>query len=41
MRKRLKRITEEISTLSTSLPAASWDATILVAMDDHRMDLLR
>ena len=40
MRKRLRRITEEICTLSTSLPA-SWESSILVAVDDERMDMLR
>ncbi|GAX74518.1 hypothetical protein CEUSTIGMA_g1967.t1 [Chlamydomonas eustigma] len=40
MRKRLKRITEELSTLSTSLPI-SWESTILVAVDEERMDVLR
>ena len=40
MLRRLKRITEEISTMSTSLPA-SWDSCIFVAVDDERMDVLR
>jgi ubiquitin-protein ligase len=40
MRKRLRRITEEVSTLSTSLPAA-FDSSICLAVDTGRMDLLR
>ncbi|KAG1669885.1 hypothetical protein FOA52_002411 [Chlamydomonas sp. UWO 241] len=40
MRKRLKRITEEISTLSTSLPL-NWESAILVAVDSDRIDVLR
>eukprot|EP00798_Chlamydomonas_sp_ICE-L_P026983 gene26984-8998_t len=40
MRRRLKRITEEISTLSTSLPL-SWESSVFVAVDEERMDVLR
>lgn len=40
VRKRLRRITEEISTLSTSLPL-SWESSICVAVDTERMDVLR
>ena len=40
MRKRLRRITEEVSTLATSLPAA-FDSCICLAVDSERMDLLR
>lgn len=37
---RLRRLTKEISTLSTQLPVA-WESSILVAVDNHRMDALR
>ncbi len=40
MRRRLRRITEELSTLSTSLPI-TLDSTILLAVDPHRLDMLR
>lgn len=40
MRKRLRWITQEVSTLSTSLPA-HLDSTILLAVDVERMDVLR
>jgi ubiquitin-protein ligase len=40
MRKRLRRITEELGALSTSLPLSS-DSSILLAVDAQRMDVLR
>ena len=40
MRKRLKRITEELGALSTSLPL-SWDSSILLAVHADRLDVLR
>lgn len=40
MRKRLRRITEELGSLSTSLPLSS-ESSILVACDSDRMDVLR
>ncbi len=40
MRKRLRRITEEMGTLSTSLPL-SFDSSILLAVDEQRLDVLR
>lgn len=40
MKKRLRRITHEVSTLSTSLPL-SWDSSIFLAMDHNHMDVLR
>jgi ubiquitin-protein ligase len=40
MRRRLKRITEELGALSTSLPL-SLDSTILLAVHEERLDVLR
>lgn len=40
MRRRLKRITEELGALSTSLPI-DFDSSILLAVHADRMDLLR
>ncbi|WIA13418.1 hypothetical protein OEZ85_006998 [Tetradesmus obliquus] len=40
MRKRLRRITEELGALSTSLPLNA-DSSILLAVDAQRMDVLR
>jgi baculoviral IAP repeat-containing protein 6 len=40
MRRRLKRITEELGALSTSLPL-SWDSSILLAVHADRLDVLR
>jgi ubiquitin-protein ligase len=40
MRKRLRRITEELGALSTSLPISA-DSSILLAVDAQRMDMLR
>jgi baculoviral IAP repeat-containing protein 6 len=40
MRRRLKRITEELGVLSTSLPL-SWDSSILLAVHTDRLDVLR
>ena len=40
MRRRLKRITEELAALSTSLPL-SWDSSILLAVHEERLDVLR
>jgi hypothetical protein len=40
MRRRLKRITEELGVLSTSLPL-SWDSSILLAVHSDRLDVLR
>jgi hypothetical protein len=40
MRKRLRRITEELGALSTSLPLSS-DSSILLAVNAQRMDVLR
>lgn len=40
MRRRLKRVTEELGSLSTSLPLA-WDSSILLAVHADRLDVLR
>ncbi|GIL78402.1 hypothetical protein Vretifemale_7873, partial [Volvox reticuliferus] len=40
MRRRLKRITGEISGLATGLPL-DWEASAFVAVDDNRVDVLR
>lgn len=40
MRRRLKRITEELGALSTSLPLG-WDSSILLAVHADRLDALR
>jgi hypothetical protein len=40
MRRRLKRITEELGALSTSLPLG-WDSSILLAVHADRLDVLR
>lgn len=40
MKRRLRRITHEVSTLSTSLPV-SWDSSIFLAMDTEHIDILR
>jgi ubiquitin-protein ligase len=40
MRRRLRRITEELGALSTSLPLGA-DSSILLAVDAQRMDVLR
>lgn len=40
MRRRLRRITEELGSLSTSLPL-SGDSSVLLAVDAERMDVLR
>ena len=40
MRRRLRRITEELATLATSLPV-TWDSSILLAVDEERVDVLR
>lgn len=40
MRKRLRWITQELGTLSTSLPLAE-DSSVLLAVDEEHMDVLR
>lgn len=40
MRRRLKRVTEELGSLSTSLPL-TWDSSILLAVHADRLDVLR
>jgi hypothetical protein len=40
MRQRLRRITSELGTLSTSLPLAHGTG-VLLAVDDVRLDVLR
>ncbi|EFN59641.1 hypothetical protein CHLNCDRAFT_14051, partial [Chlorella variabilis] len=37
---RLRRITKEVATLAGQLPL-TWESSVLAAMDDDRMDVLR